>query len=101
MENRQIGAEYWTASEDDPALIASYKYIKCIYTGKKNKTYAKLNYAKADICLSTTPGLDVYQWKRAKDIKWYAHIYHSMDEGMTYRMFGLDYYDAVLLNAEF
>ncbi len=55
----------------------------------------------ADICLSTTPGLDVYQWKRSPNVRWYVHITHSAWDINCYRMFGLDYYDAVLLNGEF
>ena len=31
----------------------------------------------------------------------YVHIPHSVDDMMVYRMFGLDFYDAVLLSGEF
>ena len=55
----------------------------------------------ASVCLSTTPGLDVYQWKRSKDTEWYVHIYHSVSSGLLYRMFGLDFYDAVMLSGDF
>ena len=56
---------------------------------------------KADIVLATTPGLDVYQWKRSRDVKWYVHVFHAANDATVYRMFGLDYYDAVLLAGEF
>ena len=52
------------------------------------------------ICLSTTPGLDVLQWKRSKNVDWYAHIYHSLGDGLGYRMFALDFYDAVLASGD-
>lgn len=101
FERREIPCEFWTASPDDPALSEDYKYVKCLFIGEGNKAFAKLNCMNADICLSTTPGLDVYQWKRSKDTACYVHTLHEVGEPVMYRMFGLDYYDAVLLNGEF
>ena len=97
LEALKLSAEYWTMSEDDPAFSENYNYVKCSFIGSDNRAFAKMNLASATVCLSTTPGLQVYQWKRSKGIDWYVHIYHMMDEGTTYRMFGLDFYDAVLL----
>ena len=34
----------------------------------------------ASICLATTPGLGVYQWKRSKDVKYYVHICHMASD---------------------
>ena len=73
FEARKINCEYWTASEDDPALQESYEHVKCIFIGNTNKAYAKLNMMNADICLATTPGLDVYQWKRSKNCSYYVN----------------------------
>ncbi len=56
---------------------------------------------KADIVLSSTPGLDVYQWKRSRDVRVYAHIPHAVSDVTVYRMFGIDYYDAVLLSGQY
>ena len=100
LETRGIDCCFYTASEDDPALDAGYKHVKCSFAGSGNKTYAKLNMMNAYICLATTPGLDVYQWKRSKKTDYYIHIFHSPSTPL-YRMFGLDYYDAVLLNGSF
>lgn len=101
FEERKIECHYWTASADDPALSQKYEYVKCKFIGEGNKAFAKLNFMKARICLSTTPGLDVLQWKRSKDTDFYVHTYHAVDEGTGYRMFGLDFYDAVLLTGDF
>lgn len=100
FEQRQIPLVYYTSSEDDPALSAKYQYIKAEFIGEGNKAFAKLNFLKADILLSTTPGLDVYQWKRSPDVKCYVHIPHNADDLSTYRMFALDYYDAVLATGQ-
>ncbi len=101
FEKRQIPLEYLTASPDDPALEQKYEYVHCQFIGENNKAYAKLNMLEAGILLSTTPGLDVYQWKRSQNVRWYVHTFHAVDEGTGYRMFGMDYYDAVLLSGAF
>ena len=101
FEQRKLKLFYFTASPDDPALDEQYEYVKCEFIGEGNKAFSRLNMMKARVCLSTTPGLDVYQWKRSKDVDYYIHIYHAIDEGLGYRMFGVDFYDAVLLTGEF
>ena len=101
LEKRQQKALYLTASEDDPALKAEYRYIRAEFAGKGNRAYARMNMIRADVVLSSTPGLDVYQWKRSRDVKWYVHIPHGIYDLTAYRMFGLDYYDAVLLVGSF
>ena len=92
---------YITASPDDPALKCEYKGLRVECIENKNKLFTRLNYLRADIVLSTTPGLDVYQWKRSKDVKYYVHIPHAAGGLTMYRMFGLDYYDAVLYSGDF
>ncbi|MDO4851635.1 MAG: CDP-glycerol glycerophosphotransferase family protein, partial [Actinomycetota bacterium] len=101
FEARGIGLSYFTASPDDPALKRSYDHVHCAFIGEGNRAFAKLNMLKADIVLSSTPGLDVYQWKRSRDVKWYAHILHAISDATMYRMFGIDFYDAVLLAGEY
>lgn len=101
FEHRGIDAVYWTASKDDPALNEAYEHVKCEFIGEGNKAFAKLNMMNADICLATTPGLDVYQWKRSKHVKYYVHVMHSAATTLLYRMFGMDYYDAILVTGDF
>lgn len=101
FERRQTPLEYLTASPDDPALTEKFEYVHCRFIGENNKAYAKLNLLDAGILLSTTPGLDVYQWKRSPNVSWYVHTFHAVDEGTGYRMFGMDYYDAILLTGTF
>lgn len=101
MNKRGKEVVYMTASEDDPALQNSYEHVKAEFIGKTNKAFARLNFLNASIVLSTTPGLDVYQWKRSKEVQYYVHIPHAANDITLYRMFGLDYYDAVLLSGEY
>ncbi len=101
FEKRGIDITYWTASPDDPALSEKYEHVKTEFIGEGNKAFARLNMMNAGICLSTTPGLDVYQWKRSKNVDWYVHIVHMISDPISYRMFALDFYDAVLVSGPY
>lgn len=101
FERRGIAATYWTASPDDAALDEKYEHVHCEFIGEGNKAFARLNMMHADVCLATTPGLNVYQWKRSKDVRYYAHILHATSTAAWYRMFGIDFFDAVLLSNEY
>ena len=100
FEKRQIKVLYITSSIDDPVFSSNYNYIKGKYIGKGNKVFAYLNFLSADVMLSTTPDLDVLQWKRSKTIKHYCHIIHAAGGSLLYRLFALDYYDSILLSGE-
>lgn len=91
---------YITGSEDDPALSYECENFRAEYY-EGNKLYTKLNFLEANVVLSTTPGLEVYQWKRSKSVDYYVHIPHAASEIILYRMFGIDYYDAILLSGEY
>ena len=101
FEKRKLPLAYWTASGDDPALQENYEYVSCKFIGEGNKAFARLNMMKASVCLSTTPGLDIYQWKRSKETDYYIHMLHEVGGTLLYHMFGMDYYDAVLLTGSF
>lgn len=101
FDKRGIDVFYYTASEDDPALSNPYPHIHAEFIGAGNKAFAKMNFLSADIVLATTPGLDVYQWKRSKSVKYYVHLFHAASDVTLYRMFGIDYYDALLLSGKY
>ncbi|MBQ4066248.1 MAG: CDP-glycerol glycerophosphotransferase family protein, partial [Clostridia bacterium] len=101
LDRRGVDVVYLTGSEDDPAIDCPYEHVKGKFLGSGNKMYAGLNFIKASVFLSTTPGLDVYQWKRSKEVDYYVHIPHAASEICLYRMFGIDYYDAVLISGEY
>ncbi len=92
---------YLTQSKDDPAFDHPYEHVKVEFIGEGNKGYARLNLLDAGIVLSSTPSLDVYQWKRSKNVKFYIHILHAANDATAYRMFGIDYFDGLILSGEF
>lgn len=101
FENRKIDVHYFTIDPDDIALNQDYEHIHVKFIGKGNVGLLKMNILNADIVLSTTPGLDVYQWKRSKGVRYYVHIAHAATDLTLYHMFGIDYYDAVLISGDF
>ena len=101
MEKRGKPVLYLTASPDDPLLDVKYEHIKAEFIGEGNRAFARMNMLQADIVLSSTPGLDVYQWKRSRGVGWYVHVLHAANGVTCYRMFGTDYYDALLLSGEY
>lgn len=101
LNNRSFDVTYMTASGDDPALKAVYPHLHAEFIGEGNRTFARLNFVKATLLLSTTPGVEVYQWKRSKEVGYYIHMLHAPSEFTTYKMFGIDHYDAMLLSGQY
>ena len=100
LEKRKIKTNFLTMSADDPVLSKNYEYIKSEFIGEGNTAFAKLNLLNAKVVLSTTPGLNVYQWKKSKNVDKYIHIYHDIAGGLSYRMFGIDFYDVIFTVSE-
>ena len=96
----EIPVIYYSSSEDDPIFEIKNDLLYTEFIGVGNKAYAKLNFIEADICLMTTPNLDVFQLKRSKGVKKYVHIFHAPSEAALYCLYSLDFFDAVLLNGE-
>jgi hypothetical protein len=101
FENREIQLLYLTSREDDPVFSREYRFIKREFIGEGNKAFARLNFLSAAVVLMTTPGLDVYQLKRSKNVRHYAHILHAPSDATMYRMFGIDYFDSILLTGDY
>ncbi|MBR6341847.1 MAG: CDP-glycerol glycerophosphotransferase family protein, partial [Treponema sp.] len=101
FERRQIELTYYTSAEKDPCFEAGYKFVKPEFIGEGNMAFVKLNMLSAGVVLMTTPGLQVYQLKRSKNVKHYAHILHAPSDATMYRLFGIDYFDSVLLSGEY
>ncbi|MDR2553719.1 MAG: CDP-glycerol glycerophosphotransferase family protein [Treponema sp.] len=101
FERRETGLLYLTSSEDDPVFKNSYVHVHPEFIGAGNRAVASLNFLEADVCLMTTPGLEVYQLKRSKLCGHYSHILHDTGDATCYRLFGIDWYDSILLSGEY
>jgi hypothetical protein len=91
---------YLTSDELDPGLLYSSELVstKLIDTG--TKAYASLAVLDADVCVMTTPGLDVLQIKRSKGVKHYAYLTHAPTDVGTYKQYSFDYFDSILLSGD-
>ncbi len=101
FEKRHRKVVYLTGSEDDPVFSKKYEYITGQFIGEGNKGFSRLNLLDASVVVSSTPSLDVFQWKRSKNVDYYIHIPHAPNDITLYRMFGIDHYDAIILSGEY
>ena len=101
FEKNETPLIFYTSSEKDPVFDQKFRFVKAEFIGQGNRAFARLNRLEADVCLMTTPALDVYQLKRSKGVKHYAHILHAPSDATGYRLFGLDYFDSILLTGEY
>lgn len=100
LDKKGIPAIYLTSSEEDEGLAFQSATIECKYIGEGNKAYTQLNILEADVCVMTTPGLDVLQIQRSKWVKHYAHIVHAPTDVGLYKLYSFDYYDSVLCSGQ-
>lgn len=94
---RGVSALYLTSDEHDPCFSAGLpNCITCRFTGTGNRAYTALGFLEADVCVMTTPGLDVLQIRRSRGVRAYVHLVHAVTDIHFYKLFSFDYYDAVL-----
>ena len=101
FENRKTELTYYTSAQNDPCFNQNYTFVKPEFIGDGNKAYAKLNMLTAGFVLMTTPGLNVYQLKRSKNVKHYSNILHGASDATMMKLFALDYFDSVLLTGDY
>ena len=101
LDHRGFDTVYMTESEDDPVFQCGLPHVEGRYIGSGNKAYGKLNFLNAVMVLSTTHGLDVYQWKKSKDVQQYIYIPHCANAMTSMKMFSLDFYDTILVSGQY
>lgn len=101
FEKRKLKLAYFTSAEKDPCFEQNYTYVKPEFIGEGNKAFAKLNMLSAGFVLMTTPGLNVYQLKRSKNVKHYSNILHAASDATMMKLFALDYFDSILLTGDY
>lgn len=101
FEARKIDVTYYVANDQDPIFNEKYEHVNAEVIGEGNRAFAKLNMLSAGFVLMTTPGLQVYQLKRSRNVKHYSHIFHSPGDPTMYRLFGIDYFDSILCTGDY
>src|SRR5574344_489362 len=101
FEKRAVDLVYYTSAQDDPVFDQNYQHVKPEFIGEGNTAFARLNMLSAGIVLMTTPGLQVYQLKRSRNVRHYSHVLHAASDATMYRLFGIGYFDSVLLTGDY
>jgi hypothetical protein len=101
FEARGIDMLYLSSDKNDPLLNETHRFVRKEFIGEENKAFLRLNMLKANVVLMTTPGLDVYQLKRSKGVRHYAHVLHAPSDAVMYRLFSIDYFDSILLTGDY
>ncbi|MBP2295772.1 CDP-glycerol glycerophosphotransferase family protein [Azospirillum rugosum] len=97
LERRGRPCLFLTSDPEDPGLQLASGTIRTACIGAGHAAWRRLNTLKADLCLMTTPGLDVLQIKRSKGVAHYAHLIHAPTDKAFNRAFSFDYFDSVLV----
>ena len=87
---------YLSSDEGDPGLSCSLSGVRTRFIGTGNRAYSFLNMLEAEVCVLTTPGLDVLQIPRSPGVRHYAHMVHSVTDMAIYKLYSFDYFDSVL-----
>lgn len=98
---REVPLVYLSAEKEDTIVPLTEKYshsphLTTHYLGSIKKAIPFLNTLKADICIMTTPQINILTLKRSKHVRHYSHIIHAPDDIHTYKKFAFDYFDSVL-----
>lgn len=99
MERLGQKAVYLASDADDPGLAREWQHITTRCIGMGNRGFAVLNMLEADICVMTTPGLDVLQIRRSPGVKHYSHLAHSCTDMAFYKLYSFDYFDSVMCSS--
>lgn len=96
LERRGEKALYLAADADDPGLARPWKYIEARRLGRDSRGFALLNMLEAELCVLTTPGLDVLQIHRSPGVRHYVHLMHAVTDAAYYKLYAFDWFDSVM-----
>lgn len=97
LARRGIGCLYLSSDAGDPLLQSGIAGVVTRHIGRGPAAWAQLNTLHAEVCIMTTPGLDVLQIKRSRHVRHYAHLIHSPTDKAFNRPYSFDYFDSVIL----
>ena len=86
---------YLTSAKNDEGLQYENPMYSANYIGSPLIACSYLNNLKTKFLGLTAPQLDVFNLKKTKNIKHYAHIIHAPIDIHLYRKFAFDYFDSV------
>lgn len=100
LERQGVKSAYYTQKQDDPGLVTDFKHLKSAYIGNDLSSYALLNNIKVKLFVSTTPQLDVMQWRKSKNVENYIHIIHAPTGVLMYKYYSFDFFDTIMCSGQ-
>lgn len=97
LDKAGVRTLFLSSDSEDPGLRHQGQVTAC-FIGSGHKAWALLARLRADLCISTTPGLDVMQFKRSKRVRHYMHLVHAPTDKAFNRPYSFDYFDSVVIN---
>lgn len=97
LNRRGIPCTYLSSDPSDPMLELQFQLVNSKCIGNGYAAWGQLNTLAAEVCLMTTPGLDVMQIKRSNHVEHYAHVIHSPTDKAFNRPYSFDYFDSVFI----
>ena len=94
LDEKSVPYKIFTLDEKDGIL--ENKNAECV--GSKMSAFAFLNSLSAKMLITTTPQLDVLQFKKSKKVKHYAHIVHSCTDFSFYKRYAFDHFDSIFIS---
>ena len=92
---RKVPSVLITPDANDSAFEFKNDYFRVINPGNEMVTISFMNNIHADLVISTTPHLDIYMWKKSKNVKKYIHLFHSPTGSDFYEKYALSFYDII------
>ena len=92
---------YLTSDENDPGLQLDNSICTAHFIGKMDHAFLVLNKLKANMCVMTTPQLNILRLKRSDDVKHYCYLAHAPMDVHANKKFSFDYYDSVLCGNDY
>lgn len=92
---------YLTSDENDPGLQMDNSTCSSHYIGNMDQAFLVLNKLKANMCVMSTPQLNILRLRRSNDVKHYCYLAHAPMDVHANKKFSFDYYDSILCGNEY
>lgn len=100
LEQKKVRSAYYTGKNNDPGLQSNYKYLKKEYIGNNIDSFELLKNIKVKLFITTTPQLNIFQFKKSKEVREYIHLIHSPTDALMYKYFAFDFFDSVMCSGK-
>ncbi|MGL4393635.1 MAG: CDP-glycerol glycerophosphotransferase family protein [Brevinema sp.] len=97
----KTSVSYITLDPKDPLLAESIPNVKILLVKPNFHTWFQLSRLKADLFITTTPGLNSLALKRSPHVKHYSYYMHSPADLHWYQRYSFDSFDSICLSTTF